>query len=254
MKVLIVEDEILAAERLQSLLKECLPDVVVMDQFDSVEDTVTFFRAGSNVDLLLLDIQLADGKSFEIFDKVSIDAPVIFTTAYDQYAIHAFKFHSIDYLLKPVQKEDLQQALNKLKRLSTPKLLDPGEMQLLRDLLTKSTKSYKERFIIKAGNKLQYKSAAEIAYFFAEGKEAYLVTKKENRKYLIDQTLEELDQILSPLNFFRISRKFIVSIDSILEVKGLVSTRLEVKLNQLCEHDLSVSRDRAHDFKCWLDR
>jgi DNA-binding LytR/AlgR family response regulator len=254
MNVLIVEDEILAAERIQSLLKECAPDAVVLDQMDSVEDTVAFFRSGKTVDLLLLDIQLADGKSFEIFDKVNIESPVIFTTAYDQYAIHAFKFHSIDYLLKPVQREDLQQALNKLKRLSTPKILEQREIHLLKDLLTKTSKTYKERFMIKAGNKLQYKLTSDVAYFFAEGKEAYLVTKKENRKYLIDQTLEELDHVLNPTNFFRISRKYIVNVDSILEVKGLISTRLELKLNQACEHDLSVSRDRAHDFKNWLDR
>lgn len=254
MKVLIVEDEVLAAERLQGLLKECSPDSVVLDQLDSVEDTVAFFRAGKTADLLLLDIQLADGKSFEIFDKVSIESPVIFTTAYDQYAIHAFKFHSIDYLLKPVQQEDLQRALDKFKRLAVPRLLEQSEIHLLKDLLTKSAKTYRERFIIKAGNKLQYRLTSEVAYFYAEGKEAYLVTKNENRKFLIDQTLEELDQELNPLHFFRISRKFIVNVDCILEVKGLISTRLEVKLNQVCEHDLSVSRDRAHDFKNWLDR
>jgi len=253
MKVLIAEDEQLAAERIQVLLKICAPESVVIEQTDSVEDTIAFFKSGKTVDLLLLDIQLADGKSFEVFDKISLDVPVIFITAYDQYAIHAFKFHSIDYLLKPIQQEDLQHAIDKFKRHAVPRVLEPLEINAVRDLLSKAQKGYKERFLIKAGNKLQYKLTADVAYFFAEGKEAYLVTKKENRKYLIDQTLEELEAVVDPGVFFRISRKHIVCIDSIAEVKGLVSTRLEVKLNQACEHELSVSRDRAQSFKTWLD-
>ena len=254
MKVLIAEDELLAAERIQGLLEVCAPEATVVGQVDSVEDTVIFFKSGKNIDLLLLDIQLADGKSFEIFEKISVDVPVIFITAYDQYAIQAFKVHSIDYLLKPVQQEDLQRAINKFKRHAAPKILEPLEISALRELLLKTSKSFKERFLIKAGNKLQYKPIAEVAYFFAEGKEAYLVTRKENRKYLIDQTLEELESVLDPGIFFRISRKFIVSIDSVAEARGLVSTRMEVKLNQACEHDLTVSRDRAQLFKNWLDR
>ncbi len=254
MNVLIVEDEMLASERLHGLLKECLPEAVVVEQFDSVEDTVAFFKAGNSVDILLLDIQLADGKSFGIFDKVNIEVPIIFTTAYDEFAIHAFKFYSIDYLLKPIQREDLQNAVDKFKRISTPKTLHQEEINALKEFLSQSSKSYKERFLIKSGSKLVYKLTSEVAYFFADGKEAYLVTKTENRKYLIDQTLEELERILDPSIFFRVSRKFIVCINCIAEVKGLVSTRLEVKLNQNCEHDLSVSRDRAQDFKNWLDR
>ncbi len=254
MKVLIAEDELLAAERIQGLLKVCAPEAVVVEQVDSVEDTITFFKAGNRIDLLLLDIQLADGKSFEIFDKINVEVPVIFITAYDQYAIQAFKFHSIDYLLKPIQQEDLQRAIDKYKRHTVTRMLEPLEISALRELLTKTTRSFKERFLIKAGNKLQYKPSADVAYFFAEGKEAYLVTKKENRKYLIDQTLEELESVLDPGSFFRISRKFIISIDSVAEVRGLVSTRMEVKLNQPCEYELSVSRDRAPLFKNWLDR
>jgi DNA-binding LytR/AlgR family response regulator len=254
MKVLIAEDELLAAERIQALLKLCAPEAVVVEQVDSVEDTITFFKSGINIDLLLLDIQLADGKSFEIFDKINVDVPVIFITAFDQYAIQAFKFHSIDYLLKPIQQDDLQRAIDKYKRQAIPRMLEPLEISALRELLTKTTKTFKERFLIKSGNKLQYKPSTEVAYFFAEGKEAYLVTKKENRKYLIDQTLEELENVLDPGSFFRISRKFIISIDSVAEVRGLVSTRMEVKLNQPCEHEMSVSRDRAPLFKNWLDR
>ena len=254
MKVLIAEDEKLAAERLQDLLQQCAPEAVVLDQVDSVTDAVSFLKKTKGLDLLLLDIQLADGKSFEIFEKIDIDIPVIFTTAYDQYAIHAFKFHSIDYLLKPIQQDDLIQALRKLKKFSVPRGPEPIDIQALKELLNKTHKSFKERFMIKTGNKLQYKLTSDIAYFFAEGKEAFLVTKNENRKFLIDQTLEDLELVLDPRQFFRISRKFVIHIDSIREIKGSVSTRMEVKLNQSCEHDLSVSRDRAQELKAWLDR
>lgn len=254
MKVLIVEDEPLAAERLQLLLKSCEPDVEIIDQVDSVEESVNFFRSGKKIDLLFLDIQLADGKSFEIFDKVKMDVPIIFTTAFDQYAIQAFKVHSIDYLLKPLQQSDLQRALDKFKKLSAPTTLTTADLISLKTLLAQNSKSFKERFIIKSGNKLHYKPASEVAYFYADGKLAFLVSKKENRKYLVDHTLEELETTLDPKFFFRISRKFILSVDCISEVKGLISTKLVVKLNQPCEHDLSVSRDRAQDFKNWLDR
>jgi DNA-binding LytR/AlgR family response regulator len=254
MNVLIAEDEILAAERLQELLQQCAPEAIVLDQVDSVTEAVAFLKKVKSVDLLLLDIQLADGKSFEIFDKIDIDVPVIFTTAYDQYAIHAFKFHSIDYLLKPIQRDDLRQALTKLKKLSNLKSSGSIDINSLKELINKASVSYKERFMIKTGNKLQYKPASEIAYFFAEGKEVYLVTKQENKKFLVDHTLEDLENLLNPRDFFRISRKFIIHVDSIREIKGSVSTRMEIKLNQNCEYDLSVSRDRAQEFKVWLDR
>jgi DNA-binding LytR/AlgR family response regulator len=252
MRVLLIEDEPLAAERLQHLLIGCEPDIEVVGQLESVEEAVTFFRSGKKIDLLFLDIQLADGKSFEIFDKVKVEIPIIFTTAFDQYAIQAFKLHSIDYLLKPIQQNDLQPALDKFKRTTSSPALTGEELSALKSLLAQNSESFKERFIIKSGNKLQYKHASDVAYFFADGKMTFLVGKKENRKYLIDHTLEELETRLDPKFFFRISRKFIIAIDCISEVKGLISSKLEVKLNQPCEHDLSVSRDRAQDFKNWL--
>src|SRR5688572_3925112 len=144
MNVLIAEDETLAAERLQELLQQCAPEAVVLEQVDSVTEAVAFLRRTKHIDLLLLDIQLADGKSFEIFDKVTIDIPVIFTTAYDQYAIHAFKFHSIDYLLKPVQHHDLKQALNKLKKLSVSKSVGAIDVHALHELINKTHKTFKE--------------------------------------------------------------------------------------------------------------
>lgn len=253
MKVLIAEDEPLAAERLTGLLKECDPTIEIVEHLDSVEELVRFFKDSNTVDLLLLDIQLADGKSFEAFEKIQPDKPIIFTTAYNQFAIQAFKHFSIDYLLKPIKKQELQHALDKYRRL-TSKTIQQEDLAMLKEMLKSSVKSFKERFLLKSGNKLQFKTAAEVAYFFADGKEAYLVSKRENRKYIIDHTLEELESLIDPVLFFRISRKFIISIDAIAEVKGLISSRLEVKLNQACEYNLTVSRERATAFKSWLDR
>lgn len=253
MNILIAEDEALAAERLHGLLTECDPTAHVVDQLDSVTDVVMFFKTGRKADLILLDIQLADGKSFEVFDKVTVDVPIIFTTAFDQYALEAFKFHSIDYLLKPVQRTDLAAALSKFRKLTEPRKLDYGEIDLVRRMIANARKDYKERFIIKSGNKFHYKHVNDIALFFADGKTTYLVVKNENRKFIIDHTLEELDQMLEPRRFFRISRKHILSVDAIAEVRGLISTRLEVRINQPFDQGLYVSRDRAQDFKRWLD-
>jgi DNA-binding LytR/AlgR family response regulator len=254
MKALIAEDETLAGERLLQMIHECDPSIHVQGRLDSVDETVKFFRDGNETDLLFLDIQLADGKSFEIFDQVKVDVPIIFTTAYNQYALQAFKLHSIDYLLKPVQLAELQRAIDKHKRIYKKRAWDKQEIEMLKSILERPEKEYKERFLIKAGNKLQYKTVSEAAYFFAEGKAAYLVSKKENRKYLIDYSLDELEKQINPNNFFRISRKAIVGIDSIAEIKGLVRTRMEVKLTQPAEVDLTVSRDRAQLFKEWLNK
>jgi DNA-binding LytR/AlgR family response regulator len=193
-------------------------------------------------------------KSFEIFDVISTDIPIIFTTAYDQYALKAFKLHSIDYLLKPIQKEQLEASMDKFKRVRTKETLTSQHIQSLRDLIDTKPTTYKQRIVVKAGNKLQFRPAEEVAYFFADGKEAYMVTQKENRKHLVGYTLEELDNLLSPDDFFRISRKFIVRADAIAEVKGMMTTQLEVKLGHGIEHSLTVSRERISDFKRWLDR
>lgn len=254
MNVLLAEDEALAAERLIKMIGECDSSIAVVAQPDSVSEIIELLQSGKKIDLMFLDIQLADGKSFELFDSIVTDIPIIFTTAYDQYALKAFKHHSIDYLLKPVQKEELANAIDKFKRLNSKAALSSESIQSLRELIGNKLPHYKQRIVVKAGNKIQFKSADEVAYFFADGKEAYLVTQKENRKHLIGYTLEELEQLLHPDDFFRISRKFIVRAEAIAEVKGTMTTRLEVRLNQSSSHFLTVSRERASDFKKWLDR
>jgi DNA-binding LytR/AlgR family response regulator len=254
MNVLLAEDETLAAERLVKMIGEYDSTIKIVAQPDSVSEVISILKTNKTIDLMFLDIQLADGKSFEIFDSILSDVPIIFITAYDQYALKAFKHHSIDYLLKPVQAEELHKAIDKFNRLKVKSALSEESIQSLKELIQKKTPEYKQRIVVKAGNKLQFRPAEEVAYFFADGKEAYMVTQKENRKHLIGYTLEELEQLLQPNDFFRISRKFIVRADAIAEVKGTMTTRLEVRLNHNTDQQLTVSRERVNDFKKWLDR
>lgn len=255
MNALIIEDEREAAERLTHLIAACDPSIQVLQTVDSVQDAVQYFSSGKQADLVFMDIQLADGKSFEIFDKVNISSPIIFTTAFDQYALQAFKHYSIDYLLKPIQSEDLMHAIRKLRTVcQSDAHLSASDIQALKELIAHNGSRYKQRLLIKSGNKLQYKPTDAVCYLFAEGKITYLVSKGDGKKYIVDHTLEELDGMLNPQQFFRISRKYIVNFDSVTEVKGMMSSRLEVRLNQPYEHELMVSRERAHDFKKWMDR
>jgi DNA-binding LytR/AlgR family response regulator len=254
MNVAIVEDEALAAERLIAMLHKTGESVNIQAILETVEESVSFLSGDKKPDLLFLDIELADGRSFEIFNKVNVNVPIIFITAYDQYALQAFKHFSIDYLLKPVQQEDLNTALIKWRRMANhPGTVNDHLIQLT-DWLNKEKLKPKERLLIKSGNKLQYKPTEEVAYFFADGKEVYIYTLRENKKFLIDYTLEQLESQLDNDKFFRISRKVIVNANAIAEIKGLISTRLEVKLNQPCEHELTISRDRSAAFKAWLDQ
>lgn len=255
MEACIIEDEVEAAERLTSLIGECDPAIKIVQRIDSVQDLIIYFQSGKQPDVVFMDIQLADGKSFEIFDKVSIECPIIFTTAFDQYTLQAFKQYSIDYLLKPIQQNELHAAIEKLRKIYHPGTrLTDSDIRALKEIIGSAGNRFKQRLLIKSGNKLQYKPTQSVAYFFADGKNAYLVGKGDSKKALIDHTLEELEDILNPEHFFRISRRHIVNFDAVYEVKGLISSKIEVRLNQPCEHELIVSRERVHEFKMWLDR
>ncbi len=255
MNVLIVEDDTRAAEHIITLIKNTGQPFVIQGILESIDEAVRFFSSGQKADLLFLDIELADGNCFEIFNQVKIEVPIVFTSANDQYAFQAIKYFSIDYLLKPIQQEDVDKALEKWRRIITyrPVLIN-DQLSQFKDWFKREKLKPKERLLIKSGNKLQYKPTEEVAYILADGKEVYIYTKIENKKFLIDYTLEQLESLLDKQKFFRISRKVIVNADVIAEVKGLISTRLEVKLNQPCEHDLTISRDRSAQFKAWLDQ
>ncbi|MBL7873090.1 MAG: response regulator transcription factor [Cyclobacteriaceae bacterium] len=254
MNVVIIEDEALASERLITLLHNAGEPITIARTLESIEEAVTYFSSPHKTDLLFLDIELGDGKSFEIFKKVSVKVPIIFTTAYDQYALQAFKHFSIDYLLKPIEKDELNQAISKWKQISQYPLKIGEQLGKLQEFLSKANQKSKERILVKSGNRLQYKSTDEVAYFYADGKEVYIYTLAENKKFLIDYTLEQLELQLDEKKYFRISRKVIVNVEAIAEIKGLISTRLEIKLTQPCIHELLISRDRSARFKIWLDR
>ena len=251
MKVLIIEDESIAADRLHDLLVEIDARAEVLDQLDSIKSAVRWFKKHENPDLLFLDIQLADGLSFEIFEKTEVMCPVIFTTAYDQYAIKAFKVNSIDYLLKPIVKEDLVEALN--KQSSKWKVEQSLDHELLAGLIQGHTKKYKEQFVIKVGDHLKTVKSREVEMFFSQDRYTYAMTV-EDKKFILDFTLDQLEDILDPSYFFRINRKYIISVDSIKDIITYSNSRLKIELRKNQAEDMIVSRERVGEFKAWLDR
>lgn len=245
MKVVIVEDEKLAAERLLTLLRQADPSVEVLDCLESIEETVHYLRNNRHPELLLLDIHLSDGHSFEIFKQVNYNGPVIFTTAYDNYALEAFKLLSIDYILKPVTRTALASALNKLHSFSSREL-QQGLSQF------PSTAS-KKRFLGKIGQRLYFVETTSIAFFQAENKLVYMIDKSGTR-YLVDHTMEKLEQLLDPRIFFRLNRKFIVSIEAILQVKPYYNSRLKLSVQGAGQQEeMVISRDRVSEFRQWAE-
>jgi len=254
MTTLIIEDEKPAARLLQRKLEKL--NIAVETMLHSVEEAVNWFSNNVHPDLIFLDIQLSDGLSFEIFEKVEIKSAIIFTTAYDEYALKAFKLNSIDYLLKPIDEDDLDVAVNKFKmRLpkteSEPKNLQLDFEQIRKMLLNPFEKTYKKRFTVKIGQHLKVITTDEIECFFSENKGTYIHTF-DNRNYLIDSTLEILEQELDMKDFFRVSRKFIVPLPAIKEIQVYTNSRLKVILPTYKEDEVIVSREKVQDFKTWL--
>ncbi|MBL3654522.1 LytR/AlgR family response regulator transcription factor [Fulvivirga sediminis] len=255
MNVLIVEDEPLAAERLTGLIHQYDSGVRVIQELDTIKSTVAFLdKHSSDIDLIFLDIQLADGKCFEIFQKTECYKPVIFTTAYDDYMLQAFKTNSLDYLLKPVNYNELQAALERYKKIMHEDRTLRIDHDMLKSLLGTKTKKYKSRFLVKFGKRMQFKNVEDIAYIRANDKICHIIENKTRNKYIIDHTLEELiDTLLDPKDFFRINRQYIICIDSIREISAYDQQRLRIILNVPCEEKLVVSRGKVPDFKKWLN-
>lgn len=250
MKVVIIEDEKLATERLQTLLKEYDASIEVIACLESIEETVSFLKQRAAPDLLLLDIHLSDGHGFEIFKQVHYQRPVIFTTAYDQYALNAFQLFSIDYILKPVSLEALASAINKFRQMTATyagidfsQLPSPASMS-----------NGKKRFLGKVGQRLFFIESADIVYFQADNKIVHLVDKEGNR-YVVDYTLEKLELLLDPREFFRLNRRFIVRINAIQQVKPYYNNRLKISLKgcSVPEADMVISRDRVAEFRAWAE-
>jgi DNA-binding LytR/AlgR family response regulator len=251
MKVVIVEDEKPSARRLQRMLKTLNLEVQTM--LHSVEEAIQWFEQNEHPDLIFLDIQLSDGLSFEIFDAVQINSAVIFTTAYDEYALKAFKLNSIDYLLKPIDANDLSRALKKYSdRVSQKQEVTLGLGDIKKLLLNPSDTAYKKRFSVKVGQHLKLINIDEIECIYSENKGTYIHTH-EGRNYLLDITLEQLENELDPDLFFRINRKFYVQINAIKDMVSYTNSRLEIKLNTYSEQQVIVARERVKDFKSWLE-
>ncbi|MCG2462462.1 LytTR family DNA-binding domain-containing protein [Flavobacteriaceae bacterium F89] len=250
METVIIEDEKPAARRLGRLLAKL--DVTVPKMLHSVEESIQWFKNNEHPDLIFLDIQLSDGLSFEIFDQVLVQSAVIFTTAYDEYALQAFKLNSIDYLLKPIDEEELESALRKYKELRSSPTQVTVDLQEIKKLIAgPKEKDYKKRFTIRVGQHLRIINADEIECFYSENKGTYVVTA-DGRNYLMDTTLENLESDLEPTVFFRVSRKFFVNINFIKDIVSYTNSRLQIKLNRFNDQDIIVSRERVQEFKFWL--
>ncbi len=249
--VLIIEDEKPAARRLARLLANLGIEAPTM--LHSVEESIQWFQDNQHPDLIFLDIQLSDGLCFEIFEVLEINSAIIFTTAYDEYALQAFKLNSIDYLLKPIDEDELAGAVTKFKNrnTSTPKIaLDFEDIKKL--LVNPLEREFKKRFTVRVGQHLKIIHAEEVECFYSENKGTYAATT-EGRNYLLDTTLEHLETELAPQIFFRVSRKYFVNINHIKDIISYTNSRLKIKLNRYNEQEIIVSRERVKDFKLWLE-
>jgi DNA-binding LytR/AlgR family response regulator len=256
MTAIIIEDEKPAARRLGRMLVKL--DVQVIETLHSVEDSKNWFTENEHPDVIFLDIQLSDGLSFEIFETIDVTSAIIFTTAYDEYALQAFKLNSIDYLLKPIDEEELQTAVEKYKNL---KNIYAGKQSLQnvqlnfddikKLLINPLERVYKKRFSVKVGQHLKMISIEDIECFYSENKGTYLHTC-EGRNYLIETTLDALEKELAPEHFFRVSRRFFVNIHAIKDIIAYSNSRLKIMISSFREQEIIVSRERVKDFKEWL--
>ncbi|MBP9098487.1 MAG: response regulator transcription factor [Ferruginibacter sp.] len=253
MKILIIEDESLAAEKLQLLVKQYDPSIEILGCLESVEETVEWLNKKTHPDLLLMDIHLSDGHSFDILKKTKLQKPIIFTTAYDNYAIDAFQHLSIDYLLKPISEVAIAKALNKYKSLSSS-FMPQDYSHLLESFKDGfAASSYKSRFLAKVGQRMFFIQENEVAYFAADNKIVFLIDREGNR-FVINYTIEKLDIMLNPKHFFRLNRKFIVHADMIEQVKPYHNNRLKVLLKGInTTEDIIISREKISDFKSWAE-
>ena len=246
MKTLIIEDEAAAIRRLTKLIQEIDANIEVVADLDSIETSLNWLENNPMPDLVFMDIHLADGSSFEIFNHAQIVKPIIFTTAYDQYAIQAFRVNAIDYLLKPIKKAELEQAIKKYQNLQQPKGFD---YQKLANAVNRD--EYNKRFLIRFGQQIRVVEFRDAAYFYTQDKITFVVTK-ERKRYPLDHSLEKLEEMADPRSFFRINRQFIVNIEAIKEMYAYSKSRVKIDLQPPCELETVVSTDRSPVFKKWL--
>ncbi len=260
MKVLIVEDEELAVKKIRKTLAAVDPEAEVVGVTDSIVSTINWIEENPSPDVILMDIELSDGQSFEIFNRVAVKSPVIFTTSYDEYALKAFKVNSVDYLLKPIQKEDLELALQKLGQLKDMYKTNeakPAEVSidsLVKELQQKlQPKEYRKRFLVRHAQKLVSVDTDDIAYFFSDGRLNFFKTN-DNKKFVVDYTMDELEDMLDPQQYFRISRSFYISVDSVDQIHDYFGNRLMLQLKPPVDKESIVSREKVTDFKKWMGK
>ncbi|WKZ60659.1 MAG: LytTR family DNA-binding domain-containing protein [Cyclobacteriaceae bacterium] len=254
MNVLIIEDEVPAAEKLERYLLKYDSATVIAARLNSVADAVAWLRDHQEqVDLIFMDIQLMDGLSFQIFQQVQVRKPVIFITAFNEFALDAFKVNSIDYLLKPITFTDLSNSLKKLESLREQLQWNDSKTRQLSDVFSSNkTKDYKNRFMVKLGDHIRSITTDQISLFYADGRDVYLVTT-QNRKFIVDYTLETLEDLLDPAVFYRVNRTFILNIHAIKDVMMYSNSRLKISLTQEFDKEIIVSREKVNPFKEWFD-
>lgn len=250
MKAIIIEDEEYAARRLENMIRECAPDFQIVTKLSSVHESVEWLLKNEQPDLIFLDIQLEDDLSFAIFEQVHVRSKIIFTTAFDEYAIKAFKLNSIDYLLKPINQEELCRAIQKYQNWSA-EIAPVIDATMLRDLL-RPKHSFRERFMVSVGDKLKSINVMDIAYFFSTAGITFVVMHSKNQ-YSLDFSLDNIKEMLNPKDFFRVNRQFLIGLKSIEKVVVYPKSRLKLVLNPPTDTDLFVSIDKASEFKQWLD-
>jgi two-component system response regulator LytT len=259
MNILIVEDEELAVKKLQKTLGTVDEEASVVGVTGSIEGTVDWLNNHETPDVILMDIELADGQSFEIFNRTDVKSTVIFTTSYDEYAIKAFKVNSIDYLLKPIQKEDLAAALDKYRNLKSLYANNfPAASMDMENLVKElqqqlNPKEFRKRFLVKHLNKLLSIEVSDIAYFYSDDR-LNIFKSNDGQKFIVDYTMDEIEQMLDPLQYFRISRAFIVSINSVNQIQDYFGNRLILILRPPSEKEAIVSREKVSDFKKWMGK
>lgn len=253
MNILIIEDEDHAARRMESLVKELLPDAVVVAKLDTVKRAVAWFTTQPAPDLVLMDIQLADGISFQIFEQCEVKSPVIFTTAYDEYALKAFKVNSIDYILKPIDKDELSKAFSKFTAREARPETSHALLESITQAMNMLTKKHKTRFVVKVGEHIKTIEVDSILYFYSHDKATFCHTS-EKRDHILDFTLDQLADVLDPKAFFRVNRKYIIHTRAIQDIINYTNSRLRLVLKDSADNDVIVARERVQEFKDWLDQ
>lgn len=251
MRILIIEDEHYAAKRLKKMVKTILPEADILEVLDSVEESIEWFQKHEEPNLVFMDIQLADGLSFKIFESIKFSCPVIFITAFDEYAIEAFKLNSVDYLLKPIEESKLEAAIDKFKRIHEQPDLNRMDWSKLERSLYANKEKFKKRFLVKMGAAFQYLNVVDIVLLYSEESVSFAIDQN-GKRFIIDHTIEQIEKLIDPSEFFRINRKHIVAIASINKIHPFLNSRLKLELNQKTDQDLVVSRDKVKDFKLWV--